>query len=127
MANNLYRLGTYLYREDLLQTSRNMLLNVSEEIHQNPYFYSNWAIQEVNLVHPPYEVVVLGEDFDAHRQAFSQQYLPDVILAGGPGEGNLDLHKGKYMEGETMIYVCRDRVCKLPVREFSEAMDQIKK
>ena len=102
-----------------------MLQIVRKDIHQNPFYYSNWAILEANLVHPPYEVVILGENFDTIRQAFSQKYLPNVILSGGRREGDMDLHKGKFSEGETMIYVCRDSVCKLPVREFSEAIKQI--
>jgi uncharacterized protein YyaL (SSP411 family) len=125
MAINLFQLGTYLYREDLLQISQQMLQFVREDIRKNPYYYSNWAILEANMVHPPYEVVILGDNFDTIRQAFSQKYLPNVILSGGRSEGDMDLHKGKYSAGETMIYVCRDRVCKLPVREFSEAMEQI--
>jgi uncharacterized protein YyaL (SSP411 family) len=125
MAKNLFQLGTYLYREDLGQLSRKMIQLVREDIRKNPYYYSNWASLEANMVHPPYEVVILGDNFDSIRQEFGQRYLPNVFLSGGRREGNMDLHKGKYSEGETMIYVCRDRVCKLPVREFSEAMKQI--
>jgi uncharacterized protein YyaL (SSP411 family) len=127
MAKNLFQLGTYLYREDLLQISRQMLQIVQEDIRQNPYYYSNWAILEANMVHPPFEVVILGDDFEEVRRSFGVKYLPNIILSGGKREGNMDLHKGKYSEGETMIFVCRDRVCKLPVREFSEAMEQIEK
>ena len=125
MALNLFQLGTYLYREDLLQLSRQMLQVVREDILQNPFYYANWAILEANMVHPPYEVVIIGENFDTIRQAFGQLYLPNIILSGGRHEGDMDLHKGKYAAGETMIYVCQDRVCKLPVREFSEAIKQI--
>jgi uncharacterized protein YyaL (SSP411 family) len=125
MAKNLFKLGTYLYREDFLETARKMLLFVDDDVHQNPYYYSNWAIQLANFAQPPYEVVVIGDDYEADRLAFSQQYLPDVILSGGPEEGDLKLHTGKFIERETMIYVCRNRICKLPVREISEAMEQI--
>lgn len=125
MALNLFQLGTYLYREDLLQLSRQMLQVVRENILQNPFYYANWAILEANMVHPPYEVVIIGVNFDTIRQAFGQLYLPNIILSGGRHEGDMDLHKGKYSAGETMIYVCQDRVCKLPVREFSEAIKQI--
>jgi uncharacterized protein YyaL (SSP411 family) len=125
MAKNLFQLGTYLYREDLVQLSARMLASVRDEITKNPYYYANWAILEANMVHPPTEVVVIGENFEEIRRSFGQQYLPDVLFSGGKGEGELDLHRGKHQEGETMIYVCRDRVCKLPVREFSEALEQI--
>jgi uncharacterized protein YyaL (SSP411 family) len=125
MANNLFQLGTYLYRDDLLNVSRRMLGLVREDIHQNPFYYSNWAILEANLVKPPFEVVIIGDDYESIRKEFARKYLPDVVLSGGKREGNLELHKGKYAEGETMIFICRDRVCKLPVREFSEALKQI--
>jgi len=125
MAKNLFQLGTYLYREELLQISRQMLQTVREDVHQNPYYFANWAILEANMVHPPYEVVILGENVEEIRKSFGVKYLPNVILTGGKREGDMDLHKGKYSEGETMIYVCRDRVCKLPVREFSAALKQI--
>ncbi len=127
MAKNLFALGTYLYREDLLELSRQMLRIVLEDIHQNPFYYSNWAVLEANMVHPPFEVVIIGDNFEEIRRQFGQNYLPDVVISGGRREGELDLHKGKYQNGETMIYVCRDRVCKLPVRDFSEAMQQIEK
>ena len=127
MAKNLFHLGTYLYREDLLQISRQMLQSIREDINQNPYYFANWAILEANMVSPPFEIVILGDKFDTLRKAFGQNYLPNVILSGGKREGDMDLHQGKYSDGETMIYVCRDRVCKLPVREFSEAMEQINK
>ena len=125
MAKNLFSLGTYLYREDLLEISREMLRIVLNDIHQNPFYYSNWAILEANMVHPPFEVVIIGENSEEIRQLFGQKYLPDIVISGGRREGELDLHKGKYLDGETMIYVCRDRVCKLPVKEFSQAMEQI--
>jgi len=127
MAQNLFQLGTYLFREDLMQISWQMIQTVRKDIRQNPYYFANWAILEANMVSPPYEIVILGDNFDTLRKAFSQKYLPNVILSGGKREGELDLHTGKYSEGETIIYVCRDRVCKLPVREFSEAMEQIEK
>jgi uncharacterized protein YyaL (SSP411 family) len=125
MANNLFQLGIYLHRDDLLEASRRMLEMVVEDIHTNPFYNSNWAILESNMVHPPFEVVILGDEFDSLRQNFGRKYMPNVILSGGKREGSLDLHRGKYLEGETMIYVCRDRVCKLPVREFSAAIRQI--
>jgi uncharacterized protein YyaL (SSP411 family) len=127
MAINLFQLGNYLYREDLLQISRHMLRTVRDDIRQNPFYYSNWAILEADMVQPPFEVVIIGDNYEEIRRLFGQKYLPDVLISGGRREGELDLHKGKYREGQTMIYVCRDRVCKLPVRDFSEAMKQIEK
>ena len=125
MAKNLFQLGIYLFRDDLLKTSQGMLRMVGEDIVRNPYHHANWAILEAGMASPPFEVVIIGADFESVRKEFAQRYLPDVILSGGKHEGGLLLHQGKYVPGETMIYVCRDRVCKLPVREVSAALEQI--
>ena len=52
-------------------------------------------------------------------------YLPTSIILGGDEE-NLPLLENKKAEGKTLIYVCRDRVCKFPVEKVSEALQQLK-
>jgi len=37
----------------------------------------------------------------------------------------LPLLKNKYVKGETMIYVCVNKSCKLPVSKVSDAIEQI--
>ena len=48
-----------------------------------------------------------------------------MIYLGGKDEGSLELLKYKKVEDQTFIYVCRDKSCKLPVKEASKALDQI--
>jgi uncharacterized protein YyaL (SSP411 family) len=35
------------------------------------------------------------------------------------------LLEGKYVEGETYIYVCVNKACQIPVQETSKALSQI--
>ena len=37
------------------------------------------------------------------------------------------LRKHKYINGETLIYVCEDAACQFPGEDFSEALKQIKR
>ena len=126
MARNLYVLGTYLYREDYVDIARQMVRQVkTETIRQGPYF-SNWAIVLSWLIHPPYEVAIVGDDWREVLSAWNRKYLPFVLLAGGEWGGNLELLKDKYRSGETLIYVCREKVCQQPVRTMDEAMEHMK-
>ena len=59
-----------------------------------------------------------------------RRYLPDAVLAGGrepPGSGGEDsppglpLLEGRFQAGRTLIYVCRNRTCGLPVESVDEA------
>ena len=56
------------------------------------------------------------------RNELMKNYIPNAILLGGKDEGNLELLKGKLQEGETMIYVCQNKVCKLPVQDPEKAL-----
>ena len=65
----------------------------------------------------------MGDDFEVQRNALMRSYIPNAILLGGKTEGTLDLLKDKLQEGETMIYVCQNRVCKFPVTEVEKALE----
>lgn len=82
---------------------------------------------EAHFVRQPFEIAIVGKDYDAAREAMGQHYLPDVLLLGGKNEGNLELLKNKLVKGQTTIYVCQDKACKMPVTDASKALEQLKK
>ena len=123
-AKNLYTLGLYFYNQDMLKISKQMIHNIAGQIEQSPQpnFYSNWCSLYSLLVHPPYEVAVVGTDYKDHHQNLYSQYLPNALLLGGATEGSLELLQEKLQEGETFIYVCQNKVCKLPVQDVVKAV-----
>ncbi len=125
MAMNLYLLGTYLYREDLLQISRQMLLNIQATMLTQPVFYSYWAMLMHQTTQPLYEVAIVGDDWRSRRWEFDKYYLPNVIYLGGPQEGALELLENKLVEGKTTIYVCQNKSCRLPVTRTDQALAQM--
>ncbi len=125
MAKNLFILGHYYYREDYIKKANQMLVNVHEDIQRNIYFYSNWGIVEALMVHPLYEIAIVGDGFKEKRKEFDQHYLPNVILMGGKEMGKLELLENKFISGQTTIYVCRDKSCKLPVTAVKNALQQM--
>jgi len=124
IARGLFILGTYLYKNDYIEIASQMMKNMAGTIIRTPQpnFYSNWCSLYHNLVNPPYEVAIVGNDFNDLRNDLMQNYLPNAILLGGKNEGTLELLKDKLQEGVTMIYVCQNKVCKLPVTEVAKAL-----
>ena len=124
MAKYLYTLGLYFYDQDFLKTAKQMMHNVNEQVVQTdqPNFYSNWCDLYSLLVNPPYEVAIMGPNYETIQKELSSQYLPNAILLGGPEEGTLELLQDKLQEGETYIYVCQNKVCKFPVQTVAEAI-----
>jgi len=105
--------------------SKTMLNNVKQSALDGGAYYANWDILMSWFVSPPYEVAILGDQFESKRKEFNKNYLPNVFLSGGKNEGGLSLLEGKLVEGQTTIYVCQDKACKLPVTEVKEAIKQI--
>lgn len=127
IARSLFTLGTYLYLPDYIDKAKQMMKNMEENVttSEQPNFYSNWCNLYLDLVKPPYEVAIVGDNYAALQQQMLSHYLPNAILLGGKTEGNLELLTDKLQEGETMIYVCQNKVCKLPVREVDKALKLI--
>ena len=61
-------------------------------------------------------------------------YTPDLdfnkfankLIIGSDSENNLPLLQNRYVEGKTLIYVCVNKACKLPVEEVEKAVTFIK-
>lgn len=126
MGNNLFLLGKMMDRTDYLDCSKNMLLRVKSRLAGGGPYYGNWSQLLINFVSPPYEVVILGKKADQKRQEIDAHYLPNVILMGSKKESQLPLLQDRFVDDLTMIYVCRDKTCQLPVETVKEALQQIK-
>jgi uncharacterized protein YyaL (SSP411 family) len=125
MARNLHTLGLYFYKEDFLEKARQMLAAMENTIAESstPTYYSNWYLLYQDLLNPPYEVAIVGADWETKRSEMQRHYLPNALFLGGAAEGSLQLLENKLIEGETRIYVCRDKICKLPVTESDRAIE----
>lgn len=127
LAEALLSIGTYLDKKEYIQSSKRMLQSVLQQsqMKESPVFFSNWSQLLLKYTYPYYEVAIVGKDASALAEAMQKNYLPNVLYLGGKDEGTLDLLKYKAVEGETFIYVCKDKVCKLPVNEFEQAIDLV--
>ena len=124
MARNLLKLGDLLYNEKYLAKAKAMLATIDGNIQQTqqPSYYSNWLQMAIDLEHPPYEVAVMGDNAQALALELMQSFRSDAVYLGETKESDLPLLKYKYVDGETMIYVCQNKTCKLPVNDVKAAL-----
>jgi uncharacterized protein YyaL (SSP411 family) len=127
MAKNLYILGHYFYEKDYLKKSKQMLNNVIVSTKTGGPYYANWDILMAWVVSEPYEISIIGENHQKVRKEFDKNYLPNVFYLGGEKEGSLQLLESKLMEGQTTIYVCKDKSCDMPTTKVAVALSQMKK
>ncbi|HHP7240807.1 MAG TPA: thioredoxin domain-containing protein [Cyclobacteriaceae bacterium] len=125
MSKSLFLLGHYLYDPDQIELSKNMVRVMKDDALNDPAFYTYWARLYNLHLNEFYEVAIVGDAFENKRAELASAYLPNILLMGGRDEGSLELLKNKKVEGSTLIYVCQNKSCKLPVKEVKAALKQI--
>lgn len=125
LAKGLFKLGTYFYNREYNSIAEKMLKRMREQFEANPLYHSNWGLLSLNLLYSYYEVAIVGNDFRSKLSEISAKYFPNIILMGGSDEGTLQLLKQKLVQNETMIYVCVNKSCKLPVNNVDAAIKQM--
>ena len=127
MGRNLNFLSHYFYEENYLAISDQLLFSMIKPILESGQtsFYSNWALLYLEKLHPTFEVAIVGEDYQQILREMQSRCLPNAIFLGGMNEGSLPLLKDKAIDNTTMVYVCQNRVCQLPVSEATMALEQI--
>jgi len=125
MAKNLFYLGLFFDSHNYTQKSKQMLINVQNQMHQNIRYYSNWGSLELMFITPPYEIAIVGQEFELIRKELQKYYLPNAIFLGAKNEGTLPLLKNKLIDNKTTIYVCQNKTCKLPTDKAEDAIKQI--
>jgi len=125
MANNLLKLHKLYPKAGYNKLTRQMVLNVQENFLDNGQSFANWLnlvlFQNKNF----YEIAVVGKEYQVVGKEILSHYLPNSILVGTEEEGHLELLKNRYNEGQTLIYVCIEGMCKLPVTTTKLALQQL--
>ncbi|WP_029280490.1 thioredoxin domain-containing protein [Pedobacter borealis] len=123
MAQNLQQLGLLFDIERYTEKAAEMLAAVQPKIKSYGSAYSNWAIQLLNEIYGVNEIAITGLETDSIKLALSGHYIPNKITLGGT-KSNLPLLKGK-QSNETKVYICRNKVCQLPVNTVEDALEYL--
>lgn len=126
MALNLFLLGKYFDNTDYLSFSEQMLMNIWPQISQHPWYFGNWLRLLTNKVYQDKEIGVTGKDVSKIKQELFDNYLPDIPIAGSESESVLPILTNRLVMDKTLIYVCENNVCKLPVETVIEAIKELK-
>ncbi len=122
MARVLFILGLAFEREDLTDISIRMVSVARELVLNYPSSFANWASAMIYMIYPYYTVAVTGPGCIEKAAAFRKLFHPSLFICGSETENELPVLKDRFVEGETMIYVCTGNECKLPTTSVEEAV-----
>jgi uncharacterized protein len=122
MAHNLYKLGYYFGTTTYKTMADGMLAKMAQQLKKYPSWYSHWANAALIQAYELYQIVIIGPNAQQLYAGFSN-YVPNAVFAvSQDGKGNLALFENRFVEGETLIYVCKNQTCYLPVKTVDEAL-----
>ncbi len=127
MARNMYKLGLFLYKDDWIELAKSMLSRTKRIIMTDPSYLSNWACLYTDMTSSTAEIAIIGKEALKRRKEFDVHYLPNKILAGKIDSSALPILEDRQSkEDKTIIYVCFDKSCKMPVETVQEALEILK-
>ncbi|MEO1098514.1 MAG: thioredoxin domain-containing protein, partial [Bacteroidota bacterium] len=127
MALNLYQLGVVFDDQQFKDKATSMISKMAELMKEEPAYLSNWGILYAYMATPTAEISIVGPKAAEMQQQFVKRYLPNKVVMGATEESDLPLMESKYaMNGETTIYVCYNKTCKLPVTSVEKAYEQLR-
>lgn len=127
MLINLFALSQYFDNELFADIYQSLLKSMLPGILKNPAFNANWSLQLISEIFPPAEIAITGPKTATIIKELAKHYLPGVLFSGGEKSATLSHLGYKYIEGKTMVYVCRNKSCERPVESLQETKDLLSK
>ena len=125
MGEVLYALGIFFENENYLEKYSGMVAKITPKVKEwitsSPQWGCLLGINEYNN----YEVAIMGTDAMKLNSELQNNYLPTCLFMGGMKE-DLPLLENKLADNGTFIYVCSNKVCKMPEKDAAKALQKIK-
>lgn len=125
MALTLFKMSKIFLDSPYEDIALNMFETIQETIQESGHNHANWLNMALYFNKPFYEIAVVGEKYDEIIQTLQANYLPNTVFAATTGASQLSLLQNRLEEGNTLVYVCQQGSCKLPVTTPAEVMEQI--
>lgn len=100
-----------------------MIRHISSRFSHYPTAFANWGNLILMQTEPFFEVAVLGTNAELICNKLNKNFRPNVIWAFSKTESNVPVLKERFVQGKTLIYVCKEGVCKLPVENEIQALE----
>jgi uncharacterized protein YyaL (SSP411 family) len=124
-AKNLLKLSVIFSENNKREIAYNMINNLSQNILNHILYHGNWASAMLKLTNKNYEVVVCGNNSLNFVNEISKNYRPDILFAPSLNNSSIPIFENRYIKNQTIIYVCNNNTCNLPVKSVNEAVKLI--
>jgi len=125
MASVLFKLCIYFENSYFEKISRQMLQHILPTIDY-PSAFSNWLNLLLNFSEEQKEIAVCGKKAIEFGTKINQHYFPNIIVAGSSKESSIPFLQNRFVENETLLYLCQNRTCQKPTDNLEEILIDLK-
>lgn len=124
MGKNLFQLGIYFENSFYEQVSQRMLQHIFSTI-EYPSAYSNWMDLALNYSEQNKELAICGDLALEYCSKINGWYLPNIILAGTTEVASLPFLKNRFVDDQTLFYLCQNKTCSSPSADFQQIISAL--
>ena len=125
MAFNLYRFGHLMGNTEYISMAESMARQVSRQVVSSPENHMNWLRFVLLLNASFHEVAIVGPEAGKQAESFIFWNNSFHVLSFSENESKLPLLKNRFQPDKTLIYVCRNHQCSLPVEDAATAIGML--
>ncbi len=126
MASNLLYLSVVFHEEDWAERARRMVSAMRQPVTGYPGSFGGWATIFQALTYSIPEVVITGVSPENARKEFLSHLIPYRVFQSMQVENTqFPLLRDKPVGSGTLIFLCKDYACQLPVNEVATAVRSI--
>ena len=126
MANNLHKLNLINGKPQYLEIAKRMLHSIIPQFANYPMAFANWGTFILKITEPFYEVAVLGEKSEEVLNEMQSGYHPNILWIFSKSESKIPILSNRMVPGKTLVYVCKEGICQLPVETAKQAIEIVK-
>ena len=125
LGHALIALSRYFEIPEWEAHARKMAANMADELSNYPGSYSHWASLNLSLAYPYFDVAIIGSQAHDLITQLQKVYHPNTLFSGSPQESDLPILSGRFQPEKTLAYVCRDKVCGLPLETIGDVQQAL--
>ncbi len=125
MAMVLHYLSVVYDKPEWKERALSMLGSVSAAIIKYPTSFGVWAMAYMQMIRGVNEIIVIGKKAADRLSEIQRRFIPGKIIQSSSDITNHEdfpLLKDRQKEGKTLIYVCREGICKQPAEDIETAL-----
>ena len=125
MAHNLFMLGNYFGNTEWINRSKKMLSNLLEEFKNYGAGYSHWGSLALCYSYPFKEISIVGKHVNENLIQLYKHGITNAIFTVSETNSDLPFLKNRYVENQTLFYVCENNTCYSPTKSLAETILQL--